>query len=136
MKLKINAKFRDLLPSLTVDEYLALRSSIDEHGLRVPVDVWQGVIIDGHNRYEICKELDIEIKTKEIDFESETEAEIWIIQNNLARRNFNKGQYRIYTGRLYQAKKKAHGGDRKSEKSSCQSNRIIRKNSNAGGKRS
>lgn len=45
------------------------------------------VLIDGHNRFEICTRNDIDYETVEIDFDSRDEAKIWIIQNQFGRRN-------------------------------------------------
>jgi hypothetical protein len=45
------------------------------------------ILIDGHNRYEICTRLDIPFDVKEIDFDSRDEAKLWIVQNQLGRRN-------------------------------------------------
>lgn len=49
---------------LTPDEYEALKASIKEHGVRVPVDVdEEGNILDGHNRAAIALELKIPCPT-------------------------------------------------------------------------
>ena len=48
-----------LLPSLTGDEYGALKADIAEHGIRVPIDVdGQGRILDGHHRAAIAAGID------------------------------------------------------------------------------
>lgn len=52
------------------------------HGHKAPE-----VIIDGHNRYEICTKHDLPYETKEIEFDSKDDAKIWIIKNQLGRRN-------------------------------------------------
>ena len=49
--------------------------------------LWDGMIIDGHNRYEICKQHGIEFEVKEVDFASREEAKLWILENQLSRRN-------------------------------------------------
>lgn len=49
---------------LTPEEYEALKASIEEHGVRVPVEVDEdGNILDGHNRAEIAQELKIPCPT-------------------------------------------------------------------------
>jgi ParB-like chromosome segregation protein Spo0J len=45
------------------------------------------VIIDGHNRYTICKKHNLPFPTKELEFNNELEALIYIIKNQLGRRN-------------------------------------------------
>jgi len=49
-----------LLPPLTCEEYEALKNSIREHGVLVPVEYDEdGNILDGHHRVKICQELGI-----------------------------------------------------------------------------
>ena len=48
---------------------------------------WNDCVLDGHNRYEICQKHHIGFKTLEKEFDNEEEAKIWIIHNQLGRRN-------------------------------------------------
>jgi ParB-like chromosome segregation protein Spo0J len=49
---------------LTPEEYEALKASIAEHGVRVPIEVdEEGNILDGHNRAAIARELQIPCPT-------------------------------------------------------------------------
>lgn len=48
---------------------------------------WNDTILDGHNRYELCQKHEIGFKCLEKEFDNEDEAKIWIIRNQLARRN-------------------------------------------------
>lgn len=51
------------LPNLSAAEYRALREDIEANGLIYPIVVDQtGVVIDGHHRRRICKELGIDEK--------------------------------------------------------------------------
>ena len=85
--LQINEKFKSLIPPLTEEEYKELEQSILSEGCREPLTVWDGVIVDGHHRYEICTKHNIPFNTRDIHFENEDEAMIWIITNQLSRRN-------------------------------------------------
>lgn len=85
--LKINSEFRSLIPPLLDSEYKELEQSILAEGCREPLCVWNDTIVDGHHRYEICTKYSLPFQTKEISFGSEGEAKIWIITNQLARRN-------------------------------------------------
>lgn len=87
MELIINQKFRDLIPEISSEEYQLLEESILNEGCREAIVTWNGCILDGHNRYEICQKHHIGFKTLEKEFDNEEEAKIWIIHNQLARRN-------------------------------------------------
>ena len=88
-ELKVNPKFRDVIPPLTAEEYNNLRESIIAEGCRDAIIVWDGFIVDGHNRAQICTELGVPFNVSETAFENETTALTWIMFNSLARRNLN-----------------------------------------------
>jgi hypothetical protein len=88
--LKVNPEFQTLIPPLTDDEYKRLETSLVNNGWegwRGPILVWDGVIVDGHNRYRICQEYGIAFTTKEMHFSGEDSAKLFIIDNQLKRRN-------------------------------------------------
>jgi hypothetical protein len=87
LKLKIDKEFKNLIPPLTQDEYKQLWDNLVKDGCRDALIVWNGTIIDGHNRYEICTNHGIEFKTREMKFESRNDAIEWIIRNQFGRRN-------------------------------------------------
>ena len=87
IKLKIDKEFKTLIPPLSPKEYEQLEANIIADGCREPIVIWNGYIIDGHNRYEICKKNHIGYKVKEMSFESRDEAVVWICTNQLGRRN-------------------------------------------------
>lgn len=91
--LKIDEEFKNLLPPLTDDERSELESDIKKHGVLSPIITWNGFIIDGHNRYEICQRNGIEIPaTKELEFANKSDAMDWIIRHQTGRRNLTKSQ--------------------------------------------
>jgi len=73
------------------------------------------ILLDGHNRLEICERLDIPYKTKKIQLDGYEAAADWIDKNQLGRRNLTPDQASLLRGRRYNRAKKAHGGDRKSK---------------------
>ena len=89
--LKIDPEFKALIPPLTPDERAGLEASILTEGCRDALIVWGDILIDGHNRYEICTKHNIPYKTQQIEFASRAEARIWIRKNQLARRNLTDG---------------------------------------------
>lgn len=92
MELKINEKFRTVAPPLTENEMRLLKEDILAKGCRDPLVVWDGVIVDGHHRYKICRENNIPFLVMEMEFKDEDEALIWIAKNQLGRRNLNSFQ--------------------------------------------
>jgi N6-adenosine-specific RNA methylase IME4 len=87
--LHIDDELRRLISPLTQEEYEGLERSILGEGCRDAVVVWNNdnIILDGHNRYEICQRHCIPFRTIHRDFPTRTEAKLWILQNQLARRN-------------------------------------------------
>ena len=91
--LRIDEEFKNLLPPLTDDERSELESDIKKHGVLSPIITWNGFIIDGHNRYEICQRNGIEIPaTKELEFANKSDVMDWIIKHQTGRRNLTKSQ--------------------------------------------
>ena len=87
-ELKIDPEFKNLIPPLSEEEYNLLETNILSSGkCRNAITVWNNLIIDGHNRFEICGKHGIPFKTYDIHFNSRTDAVIWIIENQLGRRN-------------------------------------------------
>jgi hypothetical protein len=91
--LRINERFKDACPSLSEDEFERLESLIVKDGVIFnPILIWNDVIVDGHNRYNIAKKHKIEFTTNEISFESDEEAIFWIKENAISQRNLNDYQ--------------------------------------------
>ncbi len=83
MLLKIDQEFKNLIPPLTHEERTGLENNIKANGCETPITVWDGTIIDGHNRYEICIDNGIHFEIKEINFTDRADAKIWIIKHEL-----------------------------------------------------
>ena len=83
----IDPKFQTLIWPLTADELALLESNIVADGCRDPLAVWNGILLDGHNRYEICTRLGLPFQTTLVDLPNREAAEEWIILNQFGRRN-------------------------------------------------
>lgn len=90
--LKINPDFENLIPPLSEDEFNGLEKSILEEGVREPIVTWCGYIVDGHNRYKIATKYGLDFDTVEYDFADEAAVKLWMIRNQLSRRNLEKSQ--------------------------------------------
>ena len=90
--LEVDPEFRDLIPPLNEEELKLLEESLVADGCESPLTVWNGVIIDGHNRYAICRKHDIPFSIQEKNFSSRDDAMLWMLRNQLGRRNLNDYQ--------------------------------------------
>ena len=110
-ELLIDPEFRDKIPPLTEDEFKQLRENILSDGeVYEPIAVWNGTIIDGHNRWKVVQEHpEIPYRIKEMDFADKWEAFDWMYRKQLGRRNLTDEQRTVLMGKLYEARKKTHG---------------------------
>lgn len=122
MELKINEKFRDALPSLSDDEKEILEKSILEDGCYDSIIVWNGTIVDGHNRYEICQKHGLPFNTVEKSFDDEDSVIAWIKIYQAGRRNLSmveRARLALEGKKILAEKAKQRqsmaGGDKKSE---------------------
>jgi ParB-like chromosome segregation protein Spo0J len=82
-----------LLPSLTADEYEALRADIASRGVMVPVELDDdGHILDGHHRAGIAVELGLDYPTVIRSGWTEDEKVAHVLAMNLARRQLTREQ--------------------------------------------
>lgn len=86
-ELTISETLEHVMPPLQEMELDLLTQSLLADGCRDPLVAWDGVLVDGHNRYRICRENQIPFSYIEMEFENEEAARLWIIKNQLARRN-------------------------------------------------
>lgn len=89
--MQINESFRKLIPPLSSEEYAQLEENCKADGIRDPLVVWRGTLIDGHNRYDIAQKHGLEFQVVEKDFEDENHVKIWMIRNQKGRRNLTDG---------------------------------------------
>ena len=121
----VDPEFKALMPPLTEEEYQQLEQNIlAKRKCHDTIVLWDNTIIDGFNRFCICVEHGIEFEVKEMNFASRDDAKIWIIENQLGRRNLNAAQrieLALCKEEVLRAKAREKqsqaGGDRKSEKS-------------------
>ena len=86
-ELTISPKFEKALPPLQEAELSQLREKLLTEGCRDALVVFHGTLIDGHSRYRICHECGIPFAITELEREDEEEAYLWVVENQLGRRN-------------------------------------------------
>lgn len=99
--MKVNPKFKSLIPPLSAEEYTQLEQNILSDGCRDPLVTWNGFLVDGHNRHRICTNHNIEFDSVEYEFDDEEEVIDWIIDNQLGRRNLDPTQASVLRGKQY-----------------------------------
>ena len=122
-KYRIDPELNGVLDELSEEDYSALEKSLLTDGFKgAPIMVWGDVIVDGHNRYEICNKHHIPYEVQQINFENKEEAIRWMVRQQLGRRNLNPMQrikitekFRPFYKKKADENKSANGGDKKSE---------------------
>jgi len=115
----IDAEFKALIPPLSVEERQQLEANLLAEGCRDPIVVWggQGILLDGHNRLEICQKHSIHYETNELFLPDRDAARRWIINNQFGRRNLSPDQLSYIRGKQYTNERQAHGTNRFTSKS-------------------
>ena len=114
----INEELRTLLPRLSDDEFAGLEASILKDGCLADLVVWNGILIDGHHRYEICRKHHITFGVKNLIVDDLESAKYWAWNNQDKRRNLAPYQRAEIAMRLKEAvaarakdRQRAAGGD-------------------------
>ncbi len=114
IQLDILEDFKNYIVPLQPEEYKQLEKNILREGCRDPLVVWKSeekrYLLDGHNRYRICTTHNLSFDITELEFEDKEKARLWIINNQLGKRNLNPDQMSYYRGLKYENLKKARGG--------------------------
>ena len=107
LHLTIDPEFASIIPPLREEEQKQLEENILADGVVInPLIVWNGVIVDGHNRYRILQQHpEIQFTTYEKAFSDRYEAIAWICKNQLGRRNLTPQQFKYLIGQQYEAEK-------------------------------
>lgn len=108
MKYKLirDPEFERFVPPLTEKERELLEESILREGCRDAIVTWNGVILDGHNRYAICRKYDLPFQVRNLQMDSRDEAIAWICTNQMGRRNITEETRRYLIGKRYDAEKR------------------------------
>jgi HTH domain len=118
-------ELKRFIPALSQEEYKQLEQNLLEHGCKDPLTIWETtekvagvseneniiyVVLDGHNRFEICKnnQIDFKISTP-LKFDSMDTAKDYMINHQLGRRNLNPEQISYFRGLKYISLKKEKG---------------------------
>ncbi|WP_459618236.1 ParB N-terminal domain-containing protein [Bordetella sp. 2513F-2] len=114
MTLRIDPDLRGYIDPLTPDEYAALERSLLAEGCRDALVVWGDLLVDGHNRYEICRKHGIPYRTiAHAGFRDMDDVRLWMIENHLGRRSvsdYQRGVLALRKKEILQARADAAAG--------------------------
>jgi len=129
--LHVSERLSKLLPALTSDEREQLKANIEADGrVTEPILYWrdgkQNIIIDGTHRWGIVRGTDLAYRTESMTFANYEEAETWILNHQLGRRNLlDPAAIRRIRGELYNRLKTHQGGDHVSQEAKCQIDTLL-----------
>jgi len=105
----IDEEFQRILPKLEKQSCAQLEEGILAFGCLMPLVLWNGILIDGHNRYEIVQRHGLPFNTISMEFDSRDAVIAWIIETQIQRRNLNQLQLSYYRGMSYELEKRLVG---------------------------
>lgn len=111
---QVDPGFARLLAPLAPEERTALEQSILAEGCRDALLVWEtddgALLLDGHNRKDICERHGIAVRYQDVPGIADREdAELWIMANQLARRNLRDEQRSYLRGKYWDGIKAKRG---------------------------
>jgi ParB-like chromosome segregation protein Spo0J len=110
MKIIIEQELQNLLQPLSQEERETLKQSIQDDGQREPILLWnrsqgEGVIVDGHQRYAILKELGIVPKARVVTtITTLDQAKLYMLVLQLGRRNITPDVRKALAADLYEVR--------------------------------
>lgn len=122
--IKIDTELRSLIAPLTHDEYKRLEANIIADGCRDALVLWGNVLVDGHHRYKICNKHSIPYRTEQIDMPDINAVKLWMLANQLGRRNLTDEQRTYYIGARYELEQTIGHGTKTGYQNDTQSSRI------------
>ncbi len=127
MKAHPYAELFPLIPYST-PAFDALVTDIEEHGQRDPIVLFDGLILDGRNRWRACEAAKIEPKTK-VFRGDEKSALAFVLSTNLHRRHLDESQRAMVAARIATL---GHGQRKDPEMQNCISRDSAAEQCNVG----
>jgi hypothetical protein len=86
--------FANMFPMIEGQDFENLKASIAKSGIHEPIRLYQGMILDGRNRYAAAKACGHQFTAKDFKewFGTVEEAETWVLETNLQRRHLTAKQ--------------------------------------------
>ena len=89
----VNEELKAYIDPLTAEEFEALERSLLAEGCRDALVLWGDMLVDGHNRYGICRKHGLPFQTvQNTRFQSLEDVHLWMIDQHLGRRSISEFQ--------------------------------------------
>ena len=123
----VDLDFEVLLDPLTDEQFVELEKSILEEGVREPILVWKekNKVVDGHNRLTIALKHKLPFKKQYKSFTDEAAVKMWMIRNQLGRRNLTKDRMTYFLGVLYNSTKQDPKAQRQATEDGKTTSEVI-----------
>jgi len=93
MDIVVNEELKAYIDPLTPEEYAALERSLLAEGCRDALVLWGDLLVDGHNRYAICRKHGLPFQTVQSKrFKDIEDVHLWMIDQHLGRRSVSDFQ--------------------------------------------
>ena len=89
MSITIDKEFESLIPPLSAEEFQQLEENCVKEGIRDALITWNGILVDGHNRFKIAAKHGLHWNEKRMEFADRDAVIAWICNNQLGRRNLH-----------------------------------------------
>lgn len=111
---RIDPEFVELGAPMDDATRAALRQSLIEEGCRDALVVWEekDILLDGHNRLSLCRQLGIAFRVTKLSFPDRAAALSWFVAAQRTRRSLTPHWAMYYLGKQYLAENAGHGGAR------------------------
>lgn len=87
----------DIFPLMSGEEFVSLKADIKAHGLREPIWTYDGMILDGRNRFKACQEVGVKPEFREY---AGNDPAAFVVSLNLKRRHLNESQRAMVAAKL------------------------------------
>ena len=98
---QVDPDFQWLVQPLEPAEMTELEEDIFDHGCKVPVKVWNGFVVDGHKRMEICLKWGFDFETEDIEFPDRASVMNAICNEQLKRGDLTDEYFKYLIGKRY-----------------------------------
>ena len=106
-KLKVDPEFEALIPPMKDPQYILLEKELKEFGCNKSIRTWDGYIIEGFQRYNLCMKHRIPFSIVRMWFPTRNDVIAWICDNQLSRQGLIDENRRYLIGMQYNAEREA-----------------------------